>query len=101
MTIRFDDKGKFFTDVVNKEAVQVIIQTTTNVLRGKIHIVPGRRLKDEINQFEGFFAVTEAIVYNPAGKEIYRSKFVTVNREMIIWVLPENELNQPESAGGV
>ncbi len=99
MSIRFDDKGKFFTEVIEKEAIQVIIQTSMNIVRGKIHIIPGHRVKDEINKFEDFFAVTEATIYNPAGREIYRSNFLALNRTMIHWVLPENELIQPERAG--
>jgi hypothetical protein len=46
MSLRFDEKGKFFTEIVSKEAVEVIIQTPTNQLRGNIHIRPGERLRD-------------------------------------------------------
>ncbi|MCC7129227.1 MAG: hypothetical protein B6D39_05860 [Anaerolineae bacterium UTCFX2] len=98
MTIHFDQKGKFFTDIVNKEPVQVIIQTETNVVRGKIHLAPESRLKDEINSLDRFFAVTDAVVYNSSGKEMYRCNFISLNREKIIWILPEAELSQ--SAGG-
>ena len=35
MSIRFDDKGKFFTDVISKEAVPVLIQTPTNRIQGQ------------------------------------------------------------------
>jgi hypothetical protein len=99
MSIHFDEKGKFFTNVVNKEAIQVIIQTTTNVVRGKIHIMPGHRLKDEINQLDEFLAVTEATVYNPSGKEMYHCEFIAINREMIVWLLPESDL-YPQVGGG-
>jgi Family of unknown function (DUF6812) len=99
MTIRFDEKGKFFTDVVKKEAIQVIIQTPTNIIRGKIHVLPGDRIKDEINRMDDFFALTEATVYNLDSKELYRGKFLAMNRERIIWILPESELEQ-SSIGG-
>jgi hypothetical protein len=99
MTVRFDEKGKFFTDVVKKEAIQVIIQTPVNIIRGKIFILPGHRLTDEINQMENFCALTEATIYNLAGNELYRSEYMALNRDRIIWILPENKLIQ-SSAGG-
>jgi hypothetical protein len=96
MTIRFDDKGKFFTEVISKEAVPVIIQTVTHSVRGNIHIRPSERLKDEINQAEPFFAVTEASICDLAGREVYRTDFLVVYREHIVWMLPVDQLkSQP------
>jgi hypothetical protein len=101
MSIHFDEKGKFFTDIVNKDAISVIIQTEINVVRGKIHVLPDCRLKDEINRLDDFFAVTEAIVYNLTGKELYRTNFIALNREKIIWFLPEGELSQLNGGGEI
>lgn len=98
MSIRFDDKGKFFTDVISKEAVPVIIQTLTHRIQGQVHIRPGERLKDEINQGEAFFAVTEATVYDHSGKKLYRCDFLAINREHIIWLLPEDQMMSFETA---
>jgi hypothetical protein len=98
MSIHFDEKGKFFTDVISKESIPVIIETPTSRVRGFIHIRPGERLKDEINQAETFFAVTEATVFNLSGDELYYCDFMAVNREHIIWILPEDQLIQPENA---
>jgi hypothetical protein len=92
MSIHFDDKGKFFTDVISKESVPVVIETPTSRIHGFIHIRPGERLKDEINQAEPFFAVTEATVFDMKGKEIYRSDFMAISREHIVWMLPEDQL---------
>jgi hypothetical protein len=104
MSIRFDEKGKFFTEIVSKEAVPVIIQTPTHQIHGNIHVRPGQRLKDEINQSETFFAVTEAIIYNAANEEIYRCDFMAVHREYIVWLLPQDQIMQPgmkkKSRGG-
>ena len=35
MTIEYDEKGKIFTDIVSKVAIQATIQTTTHMMRGK------------------------------------------------------------------
>ena len=97
MSIHFDDKGKFFTDVITKEAVPVLIQMPTNRIRGNMYVRPGERIKDQINQEEQFLAVTEAILYDLAGEELYRCDFLLVNREYLIWLLPEDQLHQPKT----
>ncbi|MBN2547881.1 MAG: hypothetical protein JXB15_01890 [Anaerolineales bacterium] len=91
MGIYFDEKGKFFTDVISKEAVQVIIQTTTNRVRGRLHVRPGHRLKDEINQSELFLAITDATVYDLSGQLLYQTEFLAINREHLVWLLPEDQ----------
>ena len=97
MSVHFDDKGKFFTDIVTKEAVSVLIQTPTNRIRGNIYIRPGERIKDQINEEDMFLAVTEATLYDLAGEEFYRSAFLLVNREHVIWLLPEDQIQKPKS----
>jgi hypothetical protein len=96
MSIHYDDKGKFYTDVITKEAVAVVIQTPTHRIRGNIYVRPGERIKDQINQEDSFLAVTEAILYDLAGEELYRSNFLLVNREYLIWLLPEDQLQKPK-----
>lgn len=102
MTIRFDDKGKFFTDVISKESIPVTIQTTTHRITGNIHIRPGERLKDTINQSEPFFAITEAAILDQNGEILYEIDFLAVSRDHIVWLAPEDEiLTKPEpDAGG-
>jgi len=97
MSIHYDDKGKFYTDVITKEAVAVLIQTPTNRIQGNIYVRPGERIKDQINQEETFLAITEAILYDLTGAELYRSSFLLVNREYLIWLLPEDQLQKPKS----
>lgn len=101
MDIRFDDKGKFFTDIISKEAVPVIIRTLSERIQGKFHIRPGERIKDALNQAEIFFAVTDATVFDLSGNILYQTGFLAINREHIVWLLPEEELrkNNPESDG--
>jgi Family of unknown function (DUF6812) len=100
MSIHFDEKGKFFTDVISKESVPVIVETPTSRIQGFIHIRPGTRLKDEINQAEPFFAVTEATIFDIKGKEIYRCDFLAISREHIVWILPEDQLVKNENGEG-
>jgi len=97
MSIHYDEKGKFFTDVILKEAVPVIIQTHTNRIRGNIYVRPGERIKDQINLEDMFLAVTDAILYDLTGEELYRSDFLLVNREQLIWLMPEDRSQKQES----
>lgn len=97
MSMHYDNKGKFYTDVVSKEAVPVIIQTLTNRIRGLIHLRPGIRFKDQIVGTEAFIAITEATVYSPSGQVLYHCNFLALNRDHLVWIFPESEIveNQP------
>lgn len=92
MSIRFDEKGKFFTDFISKEAVPVIIQTHQFTIEGLLHIRPDERLKDEINRSEPFLALTDVFVKDSSGTLLYRSNFIAVNHSHILWILPEEEI---------
>jgi len=88
MTIEFDEKGKIFTDVVSKDTVEAIVQTTQHLVRGNIHVRQDERLKDELDHDELFLAITDASVFDADGKEIHRTHFLAVRRAQIVWVMP-------------
>ncbi len=88
MEIEYDEKGKFFTDVISKEVIRTDIQTVTHHIRGNIHVRKGDRLSDEINQPNLFLPVTSAEIYSPEGDILYRSNFLALNREHIVWLMP-------------
>jgi len=95
MYTQFEEKGKIFTNVVTKKPVRVIIQTTTHRIEGNIHVRPDLRLIDALKSDEPFLAVTEATVYSGASDEmLYETKFVSINQQHVIWVLPVDELMQ-------
>jgi hypothetical protein len=99
MSIRFDDKGKFFTDVVSKDTIPVIIQTVNHQIKGMLHVRPNERLTDELNHGELFFAVTEASIYDLTGELIFNCDYFAVNRDQIIWILPENQMVSVDTGG--
>jgi hypothetical protein len=92
MAKRIDEKGKYFTDVISKEMVPVILQSTVNRIHGFIYVRSGDRLKDELNRLEQFLAITNAEVFSINGELLYRSSFITLNRDQIVWIIPANEL---------
>ena len=91
MVTSYDDKGKFFTQVVHKRPVAVTIQTIYHTIRGTLHVRPDQRVKDELNGNESFIAVTDATVFNQAGDALYENPLMIVNHEHIVWVIPEDD----------
>jgi hypothetical protein len=44
---------------------------------------------------EKFIAVTDAVIYSPDGQVLYQANFLAVQREEIIWVMPDSEIADP------
>ena len=93
MVTHYDEKGKFFTPVISKKPVMVIIQTVNHRVTGTMHIRPDDRINDELDRDEVFLAVTDATILDTEGKEIATSRFLSINRRQIVWVLPVEELS--------
>lgn len=95
MIFESDESGKIFTEVITKKPVEVLIQTTSHLIHGFVHIRPQSRLKDEIDQDELSLAVTDAKVYGQKDEILFHSKFLALNRRQIIWIIPYAELVEP------
>jgi hypothetical protein len=88
MSTDYDDKGKFFTDVISKVAVPATIQTITHRIEGFIHVRVDERVKSELDRSEAFLAVTNAKVLAADGSVLYEAAFMSVARSQIVWVIP-------------
>jgi hypothetical protein len=97
MSIEYDEKGKYYTNVISKIAVSSILQTTTHLIRGLVHIRQGERLKDELENEERYVAVTNASVYDANGKVAYSSPFMAVHKSQIVWIMPADDNQAGES----
>ncbi len=91
MSIRYNDKGKFFTNVITKDTVPAIMQTLVTRVRGNLHVRVNERVRDELNREEQFLAVTDAVIYDLKGQRLYETDFVLVNRDHVIWIIPDDE----------
>ena len=89
MTIEYDEHGKIFTDIVSKVSINVTIQTTTHMVRGRMHVRRDQRVKDELDQDENFLALTDVQVLGPDGQTLFQAPFLAVRRNHIVWVIPE------------
>ena len=96
MTIEYDEKSKFYTDIVKKQPVSVVIQTITHLVRGLVHVREGERLKNELERNEMFLAVTNATVYNAEDKVLFTVPFMAIQRAQIIWIMPVDKEGQKD-----
>jgi len=96
MSTLYDDKGKFFTTIISKKPVPVIIETTLGRIEGNFHIRPEDRIKDELNRSEEFIAVTDVRLFSPSGEKVMDCNFICLNREQIIWIVPVAEIQSGE-----
>jgi len=91
MGLRYDEKGKFFTEIIAKTEIPVTIQTETNLVRGLVYVRKGERLSDELNSSGIFIPVAEATIFDNSGDKRYTCDFLAIHRDHIIWLMPENE----------
>jgi hypothetical protein len=90
MSIEFNDKGKYFTDIISKLAVPAVIQTITHRIEGSIHVRVNERIKSELDRDEPFLAVTDAKVFAADGSVLFETPFMTLARTQIVWVIPSD-----------
>ena len=88
MAIEYDEKGKFYTDVVKKLPVSAVIQTATHLVRGLVHVRQGERLKNELEQDERFIAVTNATVHGVDDQILFSAPFLAIQCTQIVWIMP-------------
>jgi hypothetical protein len=94
MTFEYDEKGKIFTDFVSKIAIYATIQTTTHMVRGRVHVRRDQRIIDELDLNENFLALTDVSVLGADGQVLFQSPFLAVRRTHIVWVLPEQKASE-------
>jgi hypothetical protein len=99
MSIEYDDKGKFYTDVVTKIAIPCMVQTTTHLIRGYVHVRQGERLKDELENKERFTAITDVSMSDLNGNVVFSGPFLAVQRDQIVWVMPVDKDSDRGAAG--
>jgi hypothetical protein len=96
MTFEYDNKGKFFTEVISKNPVDVLVQTTTHLIQGTIHVRRDERLKDELDEISAFLALTDVKILNAEGETLHQNDFVAIQRNQIVWVIPEENKKDEE-----
>ncbi len=98
MVTQFDEKGKFFTDIVQKEPVWVTVQLADSRIHGLIHIRSEARIKEELDDATPFLAVTQADVYSADGTtRLFSTRFIAVNKAQISWITSDHDTFSKEA----
>ena len=83
-----------FTKNIEKVAVKVIIHTHSAIIVGEMHARPNLRLIDEIINGDQYLAITNADVYDKSSKAQLHTKFLVLNREEIVLLIPWEEIER-------
>lgn len=94
MDLRIDEKGKYFTQRIAKDTLPAFIRTNEQVIVGRIHTRPERRLKDELNDDTSrYLPVTDAQVYDASNEQLlYHSSLLLVAYQHILMISPLDAL---------
>lgn len=96
MSEEIDARGKYFTEVIQKEPMRVSIRTFTSRIDGILHIRPKNRLIDELNQGGApFIALTQATVL--ADGITAKMPFMVLRKGTIEWIGPLDEPEEGDS----
>jgi hypothetical protein len=100
MDLRIDDKGKYFTARISKDSFNAFIRTADQLLVGRLHTRPERRLTDELNADQGrFVPITNVRVYDASGRTLlYETEFLLINQQHIITLGPLEALHTVNGA---
>jgi hypothetical protein len=86
---------------ISKKATPAFIQTSNQRLHGDVHVGFGKRLKDELDGGLQFLPVTNVVVYGEDGKTLYKTHFLLINRDQLVWILPDEDLISEENQIGL
>ncbi|HVC11222.1 MAG TPA: hypothetical protein VNE59_06280 [Burkholderiales bacterium] len=67
---------------------KVILLTSTYRIKGYIELMPGARVTDYMVEAKGFIAVTDAEVWELAGRQVFTAPFINVSRDHVVVVAP-------------
>lgn len=79
-------------NLIKKRPIPIVIQTSKHLIRGKFHVRGVMRVIDELTLEEKFVAVTDAEIINPNGSTLFKTNFVAINRQEILWMAPEENI---------
>lgn len=79
---------------IEKEVKAIIAYTAQFKIRGNVFTPPGGRLSDFMSGVaqKKFIPVTDAVVSDISGSQILSTKFLELNMDEIIFIVPETEM---------
>jgi hypothetical protein len=80
-----------------KETMPVVVRAGDQLIVGELHVMPNKRLKDELNiTKDPFIALTDARVYDAQGARLlFAAAVVMVSTSQIVCVAPLSAVKEP------
>ena len=84
---------------VPTERIEAVVRTGDQLVVGRLHAEPGKRLKDEMNHDSTrFIAITDARGHDPTGRELlYTTDFLLVANGHIVSVTPRQSVTSGQA----
>ena len=84
---------------VPTDRIEALVRTSDQLIVGRVHAEPGKRLKDEMNHSSTrFIAITDARVYDASGRELlYTTDFVLVANSHVVSVTPRQSVTSGQA----
>jgi len=73
---------------------KIVVMMGNYRITGSIDIVPGTRVTDFLMECKEFIAITDAAVWDLNGRKLITSSFMSVNRDRIELIMPEENVTQ-------
>lgn len=78
---------------VPTERIEAFVRMREQLVVGRLHAEPGKRLKDEMNHTSTrFIAITDARVYDASGQLLYETAFLLLANDHIVSVTPRGSV---------
>ena len=92
MVTRFDEKGKIYTDIIQKQTVWITVQLPLYRIHGVIHTRSNERIKEALDSAETFLALTQVEIFSADGSQSeMKTNFLAINKAQILWIMPDSE----------
>ena len=74
--------------IEDENKTKVTILTANYRIKGNIDLLPGARVTDYLIEAKGFIALTEAEVWEVAGRQVFTAPFLNISRDHIQVIVP-------------
>ena len=78
----------------NDSKTKVTVLTGHYRISGSIDLLPGARVTDFLSESRDFIALTDVDVWDFNGRRLFSGKFMSLNRDSIELIMPEDVVTQ-------
>jgi hypothetical protein len=84
---------------VPTDRIEALVRTSDQLIVGRLHAEPGKRLKDEMNHSSSrFIAITDARIYDATGRALlYKTDFLLLANSHVVSVTPRQSVTAGEA----